>query len=188
MFVGNLLVASESFRKPLLRVRAAEGAVRAAHPAAAEGAGRQRLRARRGGAGQPLVVWSPAPGESCQVELASLEDLRQLQPGFEPRGPLLRATTWARSSAARELRRYELARLLPGLAAVDDLPADVRRLLGWREGDARTPGAYPFRAEAPAARGARVRDEPARGFARPVLTPLAARDYMRRRFFRDKTD
>jgi hypothetical protein len=44
-----------------------------------------------------------------------------------------------------ELSRLELARVLPGLAEVDDLPEDVRRLLGWEEGDARAPGAYPYR-------------------------------------------
>ena len=156
VFAGNLLVASESFRKPLLRVEQPKAlCAQLTRPQLKELDGNVYVRAG-GGAGQPLLVWSPTQGESCQVELASLEDLRKLQPGLELRarsfddyvGALFRSP---------QLRRYELARPLPGLAAAFDLPAAVRRLLGWREGEARTPGAYPFRPEAPAVRDARSR-------------------------------
>jgi hypothetical protein len=39
------------------------------------------------------------------------------------------------------------------LPQVDDLPAGISRLLGWPGGQPRTPGAFPFRPEAPPARG-----------------------------------
>jgi hypothetical protein len=83
-------------------------------------------------------------GESCQVELASLEDLRRRQPGFEARGRSFGDYVGALFRSP-ELRRYELVRLLPGLAPSGALPADVRRLLGLREGEPRAPGAFPFR-------------------------------------------
>ena len=100
---------------------------------------------RRGGAAaRPSLVWSPVAGESCQVELGSLEELQKLQPAFEARGRSLSDYVGALFRSP-ELRRYELARLLPGLPQVDDLPADIRRLLGWPEAQPRTPGAFPFR-------------------------------------------
>ena len=101
-----------------------------------------------------LIVWSPATGESCQVELASLEDLRGLPPGFEVRGRSYSDYVGALFRSP-ELRRYELARLLPGPPPLDDLPPDVRRLLGWPEREPRAPGAFPFRRETPPGRGER---------------------------------
>ncbi len=87
VFVGNLLVASESFRKPLLRFEQPKAlCAQLTRPQATEVDGNVYVRA---GSGGPLLVWSPVAGESCQVELGSLEDLRRLQPGFEARGRFL---------------------------------------------------------------------------------------------------
>ena len=84
VFVGNLLVASESFRKPLLRFEQPKAlCAQLTRPQAREVDGNVYVRA---GSGGPLLVWSPVEGESCQLELASLEELRKLQPGFEARG------------------------------------------------------------------------------------------------------
>ncbi len=141
-FVGNLLVASESFRKPLLRFEQPKAlCAQLTRPQATEVDGNVYVRA---GSGGPLLVWSPVAGETCQVEVGSLEELRRLQPGLEARG--LSFTEYAGALfRSPELRRYELARLLPGLSAVDDLPPDVRRLLGWPAKDPLAPGAFPAR-------------------------------------------
>jgi parallel beta-helix repeat protein len=142
VFVGNLLVASESFRKALLRFEQPQALCdRLTRPQVREIDGNVYVRAGSGGA---LLAWSPAAGESCQVDLASLDDLRKLQPGFETRGRSFDDYGGALFQSP-ELHRYELARLLPGLSAVDDLPAAVRVLLGWPEREPRTPGAYPAR-------------------------------------------
>jgi hypothetical protein len=44
-----------------------------------------------------------------------------------------------------DLGRYELLQALPGTPGGPTLPADIRKLLGWSEDDARSPGAYPWR-------------------------------------------
>ncbi|MEI9970900.1 MAG: hypothetical protein WDO73_01975 [Ignavibacteriota bacterium] len=44
-----------------------------------------------------------------------------------------------------DLARYQLLEALPGMAERETLPADVRKLLGWSEEEARAPGAYPFK-------------------------------------------
>ncbi len=144
VFVGNLLVAIEPFRKPLLRFEQPKTlCVRLTRPQVKELDGNVYVRAG-GGAGQALLVWSPVEGETCQVELASLADLRKLQPGFEARGRSLTDYVGALFRSP-ELSRYELARLLPGVPAADDVPADVRKLTGWREREPLLPGAFPAR-------------------------------------------
>jgi hypothetical protein len=149
VFVGNLLVASASFHEPLLRFEQPQAlCAQLNRPQAKEVDDNVYVRA---GSGGPLLVWSPVAGESCQVELGSLEELRKLQPGFEAHGRVFDNYAGALFRSL-DLRRLELVRLPPGLPQVDDLPADVRRLLGWREGDARTPGAYPFRGDASSTR------------------------------------
>jgi parallel beta-helix repeat protein len=138
VFVGNLMVAGESFRKPLLRFEQAKGLCgRLTGSQARQLDGNVYVRAAGEG---PLLVWSPVPGESCQVEVASLEGLRTLAPGVESRGQHL-VDSVGGLLRSRELSRLEPARPLAGYAGAE-LPADVRKLLGWPAG-ARAPGAYP---------------------------------------------
>ena len=142
VFVGNVLVASESFRNPLLRFEQPKAlCAQLTRPQAKEVDGNVYVRAATSG---PLVVWSPVAGESCQVELGSLEELRKLAPGFEERGRSFAG--WAGALfRSPELRRLELAGPLPGLPALEGMPAEVRRLLGWPEKGPLTPGAFPAR-------------------------------------------
>jgi hypothetical protein len=147
VFVGNLLVASESFRKPLLRFEQPKAlCARLTRPQVKELDGNVYVRA---GGGGPLLVWSPVAGESCQVELASLEELRKLEPGLEARGRAFAG--WAGALfRSPELANYELAKLPEGLQPADDVPAEVARLLGWPPGEPRTPGAFQLRPASPA--------------------------------------
>jgi len=144
-FVGNLLVASGSYREPLLRFeQPAALCSRLTRPQVTQLDGNVYVRAS-GAEKRPLLVWSPAPAEggSCQVELGSVEALQEMQPGFEAAGRYLSDYDGAIFSSP-DLRNYDLAKPLPGPPPVDDLPADIRRLLGWGEGP-HAPGAYPFR-------------------------------------------
>ena len=153
-FVGNLMVASETFRKAMLRFEQPKGLCgKLTRPQASPVDGNVYVRYGDGPRSE-LVVWSPVAGENCQVEVGSLEELRHLQPGIEVRSRLLDAFDGALFRSP-ELRRFELARLLPGLPAAEDLPLDIRRALGWPEREPRTPGAYPYRAETKPVRGER---------------------------------
>jgi len=146
-FVGNLMVGSEAFRSPLLRVEQPRGLCsRLTKPQLAQVDG--NVYVRYGRAGTPLVVWSPVAGESCQVELSSLDELRKLQAGLEARGRALLG--WAGALfRSPELSNYELAQPLPGVPSSDDVPAEVAKLLGWPAAQTRTPGAFPFPTGAP---------------------------------------
>jgi hypothetical protein len=142
VFVGNLLVASESFRKPLLRFEQPKALCgRLTQPQATAVDGNVYVRAATSG---PLVVWSPVAGESCQVETGSLDELRKLAAGVEANGRELSGYHGALFRSP-ELRRLELARPLPGLPAAAGPPAELRRLLGWPEREPLAPGAFPVR-------------------------------------------
>jgi hypothetical protein len=142
VFVGNLLAASASFRKPLLRVEQPKAlCAQLTRPQVQELDGNVYVRA--GGDASPLVVWSPVAGEDCQVELRSLDELRKLQPTFASRSLYLSDYQGALFRCP-ELSNYELARPLPGVQPTDDLPAEVAKLLGWPAAQPRTPGAFPL--------------------------------------------
>jgi hypothetical protein len=143
VFAGNLLVASEGYRRPLLRFEQPKAlCAQLTRPQAKQADG--NVYVRYGSASAPLVVWSPVAGETCQVELASLDDLRKVAAGFEGRSAYLGDYVGALFRSP-ELRRLELARLPPGLPSGEDLPLDVRRLLGWPEKGPLPPGAFPAR-------------------------------------------
>ncbi|MBN2371103.1 MAG: right-handed parallel beta-helix repeat-containing protein [Vicinamibacteria bacterium] len=142
VFVGNLLVADESYDSPLLRVdQMGIPCERLATPQLKQLAGNAYIR--RGGGAQALVVWSPAAGEKCRVESASLDALRQLQPELEA-GSLYLSDYRDGLFKSPELHNYELVTPLP--MSLDGLvPSEILVLLGWSEKEARTPGAYPAR-------------------------------------------
>ena len=142
VFVGNLLVADEGFRKPLLNAEqtpALCGTLTDSQLAKVDG----NVYVRRGnGAAQPLITWSPAAGERCTAALASPAALAALQPGFEARSQSLDGYVGA-IFRSPELRNYKLAVPLAPAGADDPVPAEIRKAAGWPADAARAPGAYP---------------------------------------------
>ena len=148
VFVNNLLVASEAYRGPLLRFeQPAALCAKLPRPQAKEVDGNVYVRATVPGATAappPLVVWSPAATDSCVATFGSLDEFRQADAGFEADGRQFDRTPRSIFKGP-DLGRYELLQALPGTPGGETLPADVRKLLGWSEEEARVPGAYPFR-------------------------------------------
>ncbi|QOY88687.1 right-handed parallel beta-helix repeat-containing protein [Paludibaculum fermentans] len=143
VFVNNLLAASEASRRPLLRFeQPAALCAQLPRPQAQVLDGNVYARAALPGVETkaPLATWGPAATESCVATAVSLEELRGLASGFEAGGRQLDRTPRSVFQGV-DVGRYELLQPLPGLAG--GLPADVRKLLGWSEQEARTTGAYP---------------------------------------------
>jgi hypothetical protein len=151
VFANNLIVASGTYTRPLLRFeQAAPLCGKLTRPQAEQVDGNVYVReSSPANAGVPLVTWSPAAGGTCSSQLASLDQFRAAAPGLEVRGGFLDRTPPSifRGPA---LGRYELLQPLAGAAAHVPAPADVLDALGWSEDDARTPGAYPVRRPVPA--------------------------------------
>lgn len=87
----------------------------------------------------PLIIWSPADGKDCTVELPTPETLNKLHPQFETRSRLLALAPGAifKNPALQDYRpSRDLA--LPGAAP---LPADIQKALGWPATARNVPGA-----------------------------------------------
>jgi hypothetical protein len=148
VFVNNLMVASDAYRKPLLRFEQPGSlCAKLPRPQAKEIGGNVYVRADSPDADPAppaLVVWSPATAGDCLARLGSLDDFRKLAPPFEAGGRQLNLTPRSVFKGP-DLDRYELLNAIPATPGTDLLPADIRKLLGWNSDDARSPGAYPFR-------------------------------------------
>lgn len=141
VFVNNLLVASEAYRNPLLQFEEpAALCSRLTRLMATEVNGNVYVRPS-GGKTTPLVEMSPVSTESCTTMAGSLEELRKLVPAWEANGKQLDRTPRSVLKGP-DVGRYELLQPIP---AANPSPADVRKLLGWTEDEARTVGAYPAR-------------------------------------------
>src|SRR5688572_481080 len=140
VFVGNLLVAGESYSAPLLRFEQPRTLCpRLTKPQISELDA--NLYVRRGAAREPLLIWGPVASENCRAGLDSLGALHNLAPAFERHGravsdyagPLFRSA---------ELRNYDLAQLPPDTQPVGTIPPDILRVLDWKDGP-HAPGAFP---------------------------------------------
>ncbi len=143
-FVNNLIVAGESYRRPLLRFEQPRPLCeKLPRPQAKEVNGNVYVRPAAL-AGTPLITWSPAATDTCLTSIESLDAFRKAAPGFEAAGREIQATPRS-IFRSPELGHYQLVRPPAPATPVAKVPADVLKLLGWSEQDARTPGAYPFR-------------------------------------------
>jgi Right handed beta helix region len=142
VFVDNLLVASASYGEPLLRFEQPKALCdRLARPQIQKLDGNVYVRPPGTDPRRALLTWSPAKTDTCVAELASLEALRELVPGFESQGRFLERPPESIFKGP-DLRRYELLRAaLPAAAKV--VPAELRKLLGWSDREGRPAGAYP---------------------------------------------
>lgn len=139
VFVGNLLVARESFTSPLLRFEQPQAlCARLTRPQVTELD--SNLYVRQGISQEPLISWSPDAAEKCQIGLDSLAALQNVAPAFERNGRAFSGYAGALFRSP-ELRNYELSQLPPGTPPVASVPPDVLRVLGWKDGR-NAPGAF----------------------------------------------
>ena len=143
IFVNNLLVASDAYRKPLLQFeQPASLCTRLARPMATEVNGNVYVRPVAVGATAkvPLIQMSPAATDTCMTTLDSLAEFHKLVPAFEADGKQFDRTPRSILKGP-DVWRYDLLQPLPSGAST---PAEVRKLLGWSGEQARTAGAYPY--------------------------------------------
>ena len=140
VFVGNLIVARESFNSPLLRFEQPQAlCTKLTKPQITDLD--SNLYVRQGTSREPLISWSPTGAEKCQIGLDSLAALQNVVPGFERNGRAFSSYAGALFRSP-ELRNYELAQLPPGTQAVASVPPDILRVLEWKDGP-HPPGAFP---------------------------------------------
>ena len=90
----------------------------------------------------PLILWSPANNEECQIELDSPATLHKLYNNFSAnskylsgyRGPLFRSDL---------LGNYQLLQAFPESGTAEKLPLEISKLLWYKKGYKPFTGAYP---------------------------------------------
>lgn len=146
VFVNNLLVASPASRRPLLRFeQPAAMCQQLTRPQAADVNGNVYVRASvAGAAAAPMVTWSPATSQNCSAVATSLDEFRKAASQFETGGQQLDQTPGSVLQGP-DVLRFALREAIPPKPGAPVMPAEVGKLLGWSEQEARTAGAYPFR-------------------------------------------
>lgn len=140
VFANNLVAATEAYRGPLARFeQPAALCEKLRRPMAEAIGGNVYIRAD---AAPVLLTWSPSAAEACISRVGSLDEFRKLAPSFETGSRVFDATLRSIFKGP-DVGRYELREPLPQTDG-PALPADIRKLLGWSEEQARTAGAYPF--------------------------------------------
>ncbi|MCW8850809.1 MAG: right-handed parallel beta-helix repeat-containing protein, partial [Melioribacteraceae bacterium] len=141
IFAGNLLVADNRFKSPLLQVLQTEDLCgKLTNSQIKELDGNFYLHNKEGDTA-PLFVWSPADGENCTASFNSLEGFQKFNTGFEVNGRILKGDMRSFFQSP-ELNNYELIKPIYKSNKSIILPDDVRQLLGWPKTDILMPGAY----------------------------------------------
>jgi hypothetical protein len=144
VFIGNLLVATDTYRRPLLNVEQSPSLCgKLTGQAFAAIDGNMYVR-REANAARPLITWSPAAGAACTLQVATPADIAAAHPGFETRSRVVNGFAGAIFTSP-ELRNLEPVAALPVVVGEDPVPEAVRKAAGWAPAPARVPGAYPAR-------------------------------------------
>ncbi|UCH13119.1 MAG: right-handed parallel beta-helix repeat-containing protein [Bacteroidales bacterium] len=142
IFVNNLLTGDENFRRPLLFIwQTSSLCERLDKPMMKKLDYNVYVRDTNKNS-RPLIYWSPAKNENCQLSFESPGDLNKQYPEFSAGskyfanydGPLFRS---------HELGNYHLLEEFSGSKAATSLPDKIRKLLGYPKKGSRFVGAYP---------------------------------------------
>ena len=142
VFVNNLLFGNVDYHRPLLNL--------AQTPSLCERLTKPQIKEIhhnlyvRGPAEteDPLILWSPANNEDCQIRLNSIQALQDLNPEYgvdskylnDYTGPLFKSEL---------LGNYEVLPCFSKSKTAADIPNKIKEVLGLEESDASYIGAYP---------------------------------------------
>lgn len=142
IFVNNLLAGDKNFARPLLFVwQPASLCKQLTRPELSQIDNNIYVREAEKTT-YPLILWSPAVNEKCQIGFDSLEALRNLYPEFETNshyyakydGPLFKSA---------ELGNYQILPDFAGSKSGMKIPEEVRKLLDQPKNEGQYVGAYP---------------------------------------------
>jgi parallel beta-helix repeat protein len=142
VFMNNLLTGDKNFHRPLLFVWEPDSLCKQFSQPMLKQFDYNMFVRNSSTPASPLVLWSPAKNNDCQLPCESLEDLRKQYPEFsahsryfaEYDGPLFKSS---------QLGNYQSLQAFPGSAAGVELPDEITKLLGIQKMEMRFIGAYP---------------------------------------------
>jgi parallel beta-helix repeat protein len=143
IFVNNLLTADENFKRPLLYTwQPPVICDRVTKPQFKQIDNNLYIQSNQTGT-MPLILWSPATGDRCMLELNSPETIHKLYPGFSTNCRYLDLNL-GNVFKSPELGNYKLLNGFNEAASAMMLPAEISALLGLKKKDAPYIGAYPL--------------------------------------------
>jgi parallel beta-helix repeat protein len=142
IFENNLIAADKNFNKPLLYVWQPESICDKINNSQLKELDFNIYVRNNDNASVPLINWSPAEGNNCQVTLNSPEDLHKLYPEFSTHsryflnyhGPLFKSM---------ELKNFHLLQESPASYSGMQLPSKIGELLKQHKEGNHYIGAYP---------------------------------------------
>ncbi|HTX19006.1 MAG TPA: right-handed parallel beta-helix repeat-containing protein [Bacteroidota bacterium] len=129
IFVNNLLYGDENFSRPLLFVwQPSSLCDRLPNPQLRELDNEVFVRARTNPS-YPVILWSPAHNDKCQIGIDSLGTLRNIFPGSLRNSTYLAGYGSAVFKSA-DLGNYQLLDGTPGSTSGAVIPAEIRKAMG----------------------------------------------------------
>jgi len=89
----------------------------------------------------PLILWSPAENDDCQLSFNSIKDFKKYYPDFMTNSYIYESNTGPIYKSS-ELNNFQLLDSFSGIKAVGQIPEKVIKLLGK---EYKTIGAYPLK-------------------------------------------
>ncbi len=141
VFVNNLLSGDDNFHRPLLFVWQPASLCEQVDNSQLSQLDYNMYVRNTATSADPLILWSPAANEKCQLALESLTQFNKLHPEFSAHsrffadyhGPLFKSPV---------LGNYQLLQAFPGSSNATQLPPEIKKLLGFKK-NFRFSGAYP---------------------------------------------
>ena len=142
IFVNNLLTGDKGFMRPLLFVwQPPSVCKRLTRPLLSQFDYDVFVRSTDK-ASYPLIMWSPADNEKCQIGFDSLQAIRTMYPEFAANS--LQYVNYSMPLfKSMELGRYELLQGSPGSNSGTQLPSEIRKIIGQSKKENPYAGAYP---------------------------------------------
>jgi hypothetical protein len=142
VFVNNLLTGDKNFHRPLLFVWQPPSLCEKLNQPLMKQFDYNVFVRGSTNASEPLILWSPASNDECQLSFGSLQDMQSLHSQFAAHsryfadydGPLFKSP---------DLGDYQLMQKFSGSQTAAILPNEIMKLLGIQKKNARIIGAYP---------------------------------------------
>ncbi len=142
IFVNNLLTGDKSFMRPLLFVWQPPSVCKQLTRPLLSQFDYDVFVRGTDKSSYPLIVWSPADNEKCQIGFDSLQAMQKMYPEFATNS--LQYINYSMPFfKSLELGSYELLPGAPGSNSGTQLPSEIRKITGQSKKDSRYVGAYP---------------------------------------------
>jgi hypothetical protein len=142
IFVNNLLTADDNFNRPLMVVWQPPNLCERLNKSQLKQMDFNVYMRKNEVKETPLIIWSPAVNERCQLFLTSPEELQKLYPESEVNS---RYFAGYKGSLFRsyELGNYQIMKAFPGSGIAAVIPDEIQQLLRCDKTDLPFTGAYP---------------------------------------------